>query len=168
MLAMTDFVAIDFETANPNLTSICSVGCVKVQGGVVVDSFYSLVSPVPNYFYRKFTSIHGITAADVASAPKFDAVWPDLRAFIGNLPLVAHNAAFDAGCLRATLKYYGFEMPDNPFLCTLTKARSMIPRTLCTSFSLPSLAEFLGIPFNNHHNALADAEACAKIAQAIL
>lgn len=165
---MTDFVAIDFETANPEPTSICSVGCVKVEGGVIIDRFYRLVKPVPKYFYRNFTAIHGLTARDVADVGTFDTVWPELKAFIGELPLVAHNARFDAGCLRATLKYYGFEMPDNPFLCTLTKARCTIPRTLCASFSLPSLADFLGIPFDNHHNALADAEACAKIAQTLL
>lgn len=163
-----DFVAIDFETANPHHTSICSVGCVKVENGVISDRFYRLVSPVPNYFSRRFTAIHGITAQDVAPAPTFDGVWPDLKDFIGDMPLVAHNAPFDAGCLRATLKYYGIQQPDNTFLCTLHRARRTIPRTLCSSFSLPSLSSFLGIPFSNHHNALADAEACAKIAQTIL
>ncbi|MBQ9074263.1 MAG: exonuclease, partial [Muribaculaceae bacterium] len=57
---------------------------------------------------------------------------------------------------------------DYDFYCTLAKARTTIPRTLLSSYSLPYLCEFLGIPFNNHHNALADAEACAKIAMAIL
>lgn len=165
---MTDFVAIDFETANTNLTSICAVGCVKVENGVITDRFYSLVQPEPNYFIRRFTDIHGITDKDVEGAPTFDALWPKLKEFIGELPLVAHNAPFDGGCLRSTLKHYGISRPDNPFFCTLDKARRTIPRTLCASFALPSLASFLGIPFKDHHYALSDAEICAKIAQTLL
>lgn len=165
---MTDFVAIDFETANTHATSICSVGCVKVEGGVITDRFYSLVTPEPNYFIRRFSEIHGIARQDVDGAPTFDVIWPELSRFVGSLPLVAHNAAFDGGCLRAVLKYYGIAQPSNPFLCTLQKARRTIPRTLCSSFSLPAVAAFLGIPFSNHHNALADAEVCAKIAMTLL
>ncbi len=165
---MQNFVAIDFEIANPERTSICSVGCVKVVDGVIADTFYELVRPVPNFYYRGFTAIHGIIAADTAESDTFDAVWPKMKSFIGNLPVVAHNAPFDSGCLRATLKYYGFSRLDNEFYCTLQAARRAIPRSLCASFSLPSLAGFLGIPFNNHHNALADAEACAKIALILL
>lgn len=165
---MTDFVAIDFETANTNLTSICAVGCVKVEKGIISDKYYRLVRPVPNYFLGKFSTIHGITSRDVENAPTFDVIWAELKKFIGDLPLVAHNAQFDGACLRSTLKHYGITLPDNPILCTLDKARRTIPRTLCASFTLPSLASFLGIPFHDHHYALADAEICAKIAQTLL
>lgn len=166
---MDSFVAIDVETANGKRTSICSVGAVKVIDGVIVDTFYRLCRPYPNYYYSYFTnSIHGIGREDTDHEPTFAGIWPSLRDFIGNLPLVAHNSPFDCGCLRETAKAYGIAFPDNPFHCTLRKAKSMFPRQLCSSFSLPHLAEFLGIPFNNHHNALADAEACAKIAMVIL
>ncbi len=166
---METFVAIDVETANGKRTSICAVGAVKVIDGVITDRFYRLVRPLPNYYYSYFTrEIHGIGPDDTAHAPTFAGIWPELHDFIGNLPLVAHNKAFDQTCLRQTAKAYGIEFPDLPFLCTLVKARSTFPRQLCPSFSLPYLAEFLGIPFDNHHNALADAEACAKIAMTIL
>ncbi|MCM1349171.1 MAG: 3'-5' exonuclease [Firmicutes bacterium] len=166
---MDSFVAIDVETANGERTSICAIGAVKVVNGVITDQFYRLVKPLPNYYYSHFTNnIHGIGRKDTDSQPDFAHVWPELKAFIGDLPLVAHNKAFDRNVLCATARAYGIDFPDNDFHCTLNKARRTFPRQLCPSFSLPFLAQFLGIPFNNHHNALADAEACAKIALAIL
>ena len=60
------------------------------------------------------------------------------------------------------------EYPEYPFYCTLQKAKATIPKTLISSHSLPYLCQFFGIEFNNHHNALADAEACAKIAMTLL
>lgn len=166
---MTDFVAIDVETANAERTSICAIGAVKVHDGAIVDRYYTFVKPTPNYYFTKFTEeIHGISRALTDTAPAFGEIWPELKRFIGSLPLVAHNCRFDRGCLRATAKAYGIEFPENPFLCTLEKSRSIIPKSLCGSHSLPYIANFLGIPFNNHHNALCDAEACAKIAMAIL
>lgn len=167
---MTDFVAIDVETANNQPTSICAIGAVKVVDGAIVDTFYRLVKPEPNYYFRHFTeNIHGLSCADTDDAPVFSEVWRELEPWIGTLPLVAHNSRFDRSCLRAALRCYGCgDIDDHPFLCTLSKARRTIPRTLCSSFSLPSLAHFMGIPFDNHHNALADAEACAKIAMSLL
>lgn len=166
---MDNFVPIDVETANGERTSVCSIGAVKVVDGAVADTFYELVRPTPNYYYRRFTEeIHGISRADTDGARAFPEVWTDLERFIGTLPLVAHNKNFDEGCIKACFRYYRMDYPDYMFLCTLQKARTTIPRTLCPSFSLPHLAAFLGIPFDNHHNALADAMACARIAQALL
>ncbi|MDE6484712.1 MAG: 3'-5' exonuclease [Duncaniella sp.] len=166
---MDNFVAIDVETANKYPTSICAIGAVKVINGAIVDRFYELVKPEPEYYNRYFTeSIHGIGMSDTECARTFDRVWTDVNDFIGNLPLVAHNKRFDEGCIKAAHRTYGLDYPYYQFLCTLEKARRTIPRALIGSYSLPSLCEFLGIPFYNHHNALADAEACAKIAMTIL
>lgn len=166
---MNDFVAIDVETANYSPTSICAIGAVKVVDGVIVDRFYELVRPEPNWYVRNFSeNIHGISRSDTDSCPCFCEIWHRLEPFIGNLPLVAHNKSFDERCIRATFKVYGMDYPDYDFFCTLSKARATIPRTLLKSYSLPCLCQFLGIPFSNHHNALADAEACAKIAMTIL
>ena len=165
---MKDFAAIDFETANRERSSVCSVGAVIVRDGRIVDSIYRLIRPRPHYYSSFCTRIHGLTAADTAAAPEFPAVWREVAERIGSLPLVAHNKAFDEKCIRAAFRTYGMDYPDYTFLCTVQKARRTIPRSLCPSFSLPYLCDFLGIPFCNHHNALADAEACAKIAMAIL
>ena len=137
--------------------------------GCIVDRFYELVKPEPDYYLSYFTrSVHGIGSADTEHARTFDAVWRDVHRFIGPLPLVAHNKRFDGGCIRAAFRCYRLDYPDYPFFCTLQKARRTIPRAACASYSLPALCNFFGIPFNNHHNALADAEACAKIAIALL
>ena len=68
---MRDFVAIDFETANRNGSSICSMGAVIVRDGRRCDDFYSLVRPAPNYYSRFTTAIHGLTRADTDAADHF-------------------------------------------------------------------------------------------------
>lgn len=166
---MDDFVAIDVETANGERTSICAIGVVKVVNGYITDRFYELVKPEPEYYFRHFTlNIHGIGKEDTENARTFDKVWRDIDKMIGNLPLVAHNKAFDESCIRAAHRAYGMDYPDYPFFCTLSTARRLIPRSHLSSYSLPYVCDFLGIPFYNHHNALADAEACAKIAMTLL
>lgn len=166
---MDNFVAIDVETANNHPESICSIGAVKVKDGVIADSYYELVKPEPEYYFRYFTeSIHGIGVKDTENARTFDAVWRDIHNWLEGLPLIAHNKAFDEKCIRAAFRVYQMDYPDYPFYCTLIAARKQLPRQLCPSFSLPCLCDFMGIPFDNHHNALADAEACAKIALTLL
>ena len=72
---MKDFVAIDFETANYEPTSICSVGLVVVRGGEITQSMHRLVCPEPDYYIRRFSEqVHGIYPADTCGAPTFDAV----------------------------------------------------------------------------------------------
>jgi len=166
---LNSFIAIDVETANNHQTSVCAIGAVKIKNGIIADTFYTLVKPYPNFYFRYFTEkIHGISRADTDSAPCFAEIWPYLHRFIGELPLVAHNKAFDMTCLKATARHYGIDFPDLPSYCTLMSARQSIPRGFIKSYSLPYVADFLGIPFRNHHNALADAMACAKIALTLL
>ena len=166
---MDSFVAIDVETANYEPTSVCSIGAVKVVNGVVVDRFHEYVKPEPNWYVRRFTEeIHGISRRITDKARCFDAVWPEVEAFAEGLPFVAHNKAFDEKCIRACHRCYGMTYPDYPFYCTLKAARRSIPRGMIGSYSLPVVCDFLAIPFNNHHDALADAEGCARIAMAIL
>ena len=166
---MDNFVAIDVETANYQPTSICAIGAVKVVNKCIVDRFYHLVKPEPNWYVRQFSNeIHGIYPKDTCNEPCFNEVWEELSLFIGNLPLVAHNKSFDERCIRATCRTYQIDFPENGFYCTLTTARKKIPKQMCQSYSLPHVCDFLGIPFYNHHNALADAEACAKIAISII
>ncbi len=162
---MDNFVAIDVETANNHPESICAIGAVKVFDGVIVDRFYELVKPEPEYYFRHFTeNIHGIGRKDTENARTFDKVWRDIDCnLIGSLPLVAHNKAFDERCIRTAHKCYGMDYPEYPFYCTLQKSRVTIPRQLIGSYSLPYLCDFLGIPFYNHHNALADAVACGYV-----
>lgn len=168
-LMMVNFVAIDVETANNYPTSICAVGAVKVLDGFIADRLYRLVRPEPDFYFRYYTeSVHGISKADTDAMPLFCEVWPEIEMFVGRLPLVAHNKAFDERCIKAACRCYGIDYPDYRFMCTLQAARKKIPKAMCSSYSLPYLCEFLGIPFYDHHNALADAEACAKLAMTLL
>ncbi|MBR6076900.1 MAG: exonuclease, partial [Paludibacteraceae bacterium] len=88
---MTDFAAIDFETANYERSSVCAVGVVIVRGGEIVDSFYSLIQPEPNYYCWQCRAVHGLGHADTDDAPVFPKVWAQIEPLIEGLPLVAHN-----------------------------------------------------------------------------
>lgn len=165
---MDNFVAIDVETANRHSSSICAIGAVKVRDGVIVDRRYSLVNPEPNWYSRFCTAVHGITDDDTWNAPSFGTVWNQWTDWLEDLPLVAHNARFDAGCIRAACAIYRLEPPGKPFLCTLEAARKSLSRMALPSKSLDSLCDFFGISLEHHHNALDDAEACAKLAIILL
>ena len=88
---MNNFAAIDFETANNERTSVCSVGVVVVRGGEIVERFYSLIQPEPNYYLYWNTRVHGLTRADTDNAQVFPYVWSKVEPLIEGLPLVAHN-----------------------------------------------------------------------------
>lgn len=98
---MKDFAAIDFETANSERSSVCSVGVVIVRNNKIVDSFYSLINPEPNYYNYWCTKVHGLTNQDTDDAPIFPEVWKQIAPLIEGLPLVAHNSPFDESCLKA-------------------------------------------------------------------
>ena len=163
---MNDFAAIDFETANGQRSSVCSVGVVIVRGGEITDRFYRLIHPRPNYYSYWTTRIHGLTAVDTDGAPDFPEVWAEVAPAIRSLPLVAHNSVFDEGCLRAVHELYGMEYPNYRFHCTYRAARRLMPQL--ANHQLQTVAAYCGYDLTTHHHALADAEACAKIALRIL
>jgi len=163
---MKDFVAIDFETANNERTSVCSVGIVIVRNGEFVDSFYSLIQPEPNYYNYWCTQVHGLTKSDTENAPIFPEVWKHIESKIKDLPLVAHNKAFDESCLKAVFRCYQMDYPDYEFYCTCMASRKAFPQA--ENHQLHTISELCGYTLENHHHALADAEACAWIAREIL
>ena len=95
---LKDFAAIDFETANNERSSVCSVGIVIVRDGEIVDTFYSLIQPEPNYYNYWCSQVHGLCSEDTDDAPIFPEVWKQIEPLIEGLPLVAHNKPFDEGC----------------------------------------------------------------------
>lgn len=164
---MTDFAAIDFETANRERTSVCSVGVVIVREGRIVDTLYRLIRPYPHYYSGFCTRVHGLTVTDTADAPDFPAVWREIAPRIEGLPLVAHNAPFDEGCLRACFRQFGMPDPGYRFYCTCRASRGVFGRRL-PDHRLPTVSAACGYVLETHHHALADAEACAQIALHIL
>lgn len=163
---MKDFAAIDFETANYERTSVCSVGVVIVRDGMIVDSFYSLIQPEPNYYKYWCTQVHGLCREDTVNAPIFPDVWAKIEPLIEGLPLVAHNRPFDESCLKAVFRCYQMDYPDYEFYDTLTASRRLLPDL--ENHQLDTVAAACGYPMEHHHDALADAEACAHIAIKLL
>ncbi|GAA5581291.1 3'-5' exonuclease [Porphyromonas gingivalis] len=163
---MLDFAAIDFETANAKRTSVCSVGIIVVRGGQIVHRYYSLIRPEPDYYNYHNTRVHGLTAADTESARIFPDVWAEVEPLIAGLPLVAHNKPFDEGCLKAVFRMYRMDYPDYLFFCTLQAARRQLRHL--SDHRLPTVARCCGYTLAQHHQALADAEACAAIALKLL
>ena len=163
---MKDFAAIDFETANSERSSVCSVGVVIVRNNEIVDSFYSLINPEPNYYNYWCTKVHGLTSRDTDDAPVFPEVWKQIAPLIEGLPLVGHNSPFDESCLKAVFRVYQMDYPYYKFYDTLSTAR----RTMkgLENHQLHTVAAVCGYQLDNHHHALADAEACVWIAREIL
>jgi DNA polymerase-3 subunit epsilon len=152
------FTAIDFETANERADSACAVGVVRVERGVVVRRFARLIRPPTRRFV--FSWLHGITWDDVADAPRFAEVWPELRALCSGVDFVAaHNASFDAGVLDACCDRASVPRLRARYECTVALARrtwGIYPTRLDV------VAARLGLPLC-HHDAASDAEACAQI-----
>ena len=164
---MTDFAAIDFETANEERSSVCSVGVVIVRGGEIVDRFYSLIHPEPEYYQWFCQRVHGLSEADTDDAPVFPYVWEKIAPKIEGLPLVAHNSPFDEGCLKEVFRVYQMDYPDYAFHDTLSASRRVFGCRL-PNHQLQTVAAACGYDLMRHHHALSDAEACAHIALKIL
>jgi len=153
-----DFVAIDFETANSFRGSPCEVALVKVRDGEVVETFSSLV--YQEHFSAFNVSLHGITSKMVKDSPTISELWPQLKEFIGDDPLLAHYAAFDTGVLRDSLGMEAFAKPLTYF-CTVVFSRQLLS---LPSNGLPWVASHLGLNFEETHRGLPDALAAASIA----
>ena len=162
-----DFAAIDFEAANAELTSACSVGIVIVRKNKIVDEFYSLIKPVPNYYDFWTTKVHGIRKKDTEGAPLFPRVWEKVAHKVWDLPMVAHGASFDERVLKALHRQYRMKYPDFEFYCTHLGSQKLLPDL--ESHKVHDVARHFGYEHEKtkHHNALADAEACAVIAMNI-
>ncbi len=148
------FTAIDFETANPCRTSICQVGIVCVENGLIVEEISLLVQPPQNkYQWRYFIETHGITAAETQNSPAFAEIWHQIKHCIEGRKVVAHNGfSFDFDVLGKTLRHYGIPEPEYEKCCTYR----------IYGEGLASLSEKHNIPLN-HHDALSDARACAVL-----
>jgi len=156
------YAALDFETATYARSSACALAIVTVgDDGRVEDGFIRTIRPPTDEF--RFTHIHGLTWDDVASSPTFAELWPEIAAIIAPCDfLVAHNAPFDKGVLNACCAHYGIDTPDKRWSCTVRAAREAwdLP-----NHKLDTVSAHLGIPLD-HHEALSDARACARIAVA--
>lgn len=107
-----EYACLDVETANEQPSSICSLGIVWVRGQQIVDSFYSLVQPEPDYYCWQNTRVHGLSDADTRNAPVFPYVWEQVAPRLEGMCICAHNSRFDEGCIRAAFRVYQMDYPD--------------------------------------------------------
>ncbi|AZQ60985.1 exonuclease [Flammeovirga pectinis] len=147
-----EFTAIDFETAHGARWSICQVGIVRVKNGVIIDRYESLIRPPDNRYHAFNTTIHGITAEMTANAPSLFDIWDEMKPYIEGQLIVAHNAGFDVSALEQTLELYDLDIPTFDYDCTYK----------LTGAALDDICYTYGWELK-HHDALADAEACAKM-----
>jgi DNA polymerase III subunit epsilon len=161
-------VALDLEMTglSPLNDHIIEIGAIKITPQrEQVATFDQLVKP-PVKISAANMAIHGITDQMVANSPAIKEVLPKLLAFVGELPLIAHNAKFDVGYLIAAIHHYGLEIPGCPIFCSCQLSR--ITFRQMSSHRLADLTTNLMIPLTNHHRAHGDAVAALLLFQAAL
>ena len=162
---MDSFIAIDYETANSNYLSVCSLGISIVEQGKIIETLQSFIKPPKEIsnFDPFNVMIHGITPNQVKDAPSFEVLWEKLENFNSNyrVPFVCHFAGFDIRVTEALLKYYKIDFQEIEFYDTYTIARKMWPNL--SNHKLNTLSDQFNIELE-HHKASSDAEACARIA----
>jgi DNA polymerase III epsilon subunit family exonuclease len=165
------FVVLDLETSGgaPHLgAAITEIGAVKIQGGILLDTFSTLVNPghpIPSYI----TNLTGIDDALVNDAPPIEAVLPDLFHFLEDesTVFVAQNAPFDLSFLKFAAHTHGHRWPAFRVLDTAILARRVLTREEAPNCKLATLAEFFGTEVAPNHRALDDAKATTDVLHGI-
>lgn len=161
-------ISIDFETANHSEVSICAAGMAVIEDGELAEAPYWLVKPPKGHgwFREDFTEVHGLTWFDVQDAAEFPAIAPE---FLDRLAcadiVIAHNAAFDMGKLRGTLRHFGLVCPEFDYACTYQLSRRVWPDL--PAHNLKTVATHIGHDFQHHH-ARSDAETAARVMLAMM
>lgn len=163
-LHRSEFRRFDVEIANGARGSICAIGLSVVTDGQVAATYSWLCRPPSGLdrFEPGNSLIHGLTARDVAGQPTFWQRLGDMLDVIGDLPLIAHNAAFDIGALREASAAESLSWRPLTYGCTVIWSRRELPEL--RNHKLPTVAGALGVPLLHHHDASADASAAAEIA----
>ena len=168
-LSQVTFVVVDLETtgASPATSAITEIGAVKVRGGEVLGELQSLVDPggpVP----AMIATLTGITTAMVRGAPTISQVLPAFLEFSRGAVLVAHNAPFDVGFLKAAAAAHGHAWPGNQVLDTVLLARRALTRDDVPNHKLATLARYFRASTAPEHRALADARATVDVLHGLL
>jgi ATP-dependent DNA helicase DinG len=150
-------VALDLETTGLDVEtdSIIEIGAVKLLNGVIIDTLETLINPQIS-LPLETTHITGIRQEDLRGKPSMAEFIPTLQSFVGDAPIIAHNASFDVALLRRVGLFR-----SNTVLDTLELASLLLPRM--PRYGLGSLAAAIGIPMQEEHRALADAQATASL-----
>lgn len=168
-LADVTFVVVDLETTggSPVDSGITEIGAVKVRGGEVIGEFQTLVrpdSPIPAFI----TVLTGISNAMVADAPRIETALPAFLEFARGSVLVAHNAGFDVGFLKAATQRCERTWPGFTVLDTVRLARQLVHRDETPNHKLASLARLFGATTTPDHRALHDARATVDVLHGLM
>ena len=155
-----DFIAIDVETANADMASICQIGIVKYEDGVLTDEWKSYIDP-EDYFDGMNISIHGIDESTVEGAPTFPEVTDTLRSYLDNSVVVCHTH-FDRVAMNKAAQRYEIATPECLWLDSARVARRTWKEGAWKGYGLYNLSKMLEFSFK-HHDALEDAKAAAYI-----
>jgi len=155
-----DFIALDVETANSDMSSICQIGIAKYIDSQLVEEWSSLINP-EDYFNDINTSIHGITEKDVLTSPTFPELANELGKFLNNTVCVCHTH-FDRVSISKAAAKYGLEVFTTDWLDSARVARRAWPQFSERGYGLGNISAFLGYEFE-HHDALEDAKAAGQI-----
>lgn len=174
-LRETTFVVVDLETTGGRTTgteaappdAITEIGAIKVRGGTVLGEFTTLVDPQRS-IPPQIVQLTGITTAMVRDAPTIGAVLPIFLEFAGDSILVAHNAGFDIGFLRAAASRCDITWPRPKVLCTVRLARRVLSREEAPSVRLAELARLFSVATQPTHRALDDARATVDVLHALI
>ncbi len=163
------FVVVDLETtgSSPHEAAITEIGAVKVRGGEVLGTFATLVNPtvaIPPFI----AVLTGITDSMVARAPALSSALPAFLEFARGSVLVAHNAPFDLGFLRAACERTGQPWPGFESLDTARLARRVLTRDETPNCKLSTLARLFRAEVTPCHRALADAQATVDVLHGLL
>ncbi|KMJ58401.1 exonuclease [Bacillus sp. LL01] len=158
-----DFIALDFEIANNDLSSACSLGMVFVDDKKIVDDKYYLIKPPRLKVEKSFSKVHGLTEEDLKNARTFDEIWQEISGYFNTDTLVvAHNAYFDMSVLKSCLLHYSLEIPEFNYACSIPISTRGL-NGFKVGNSLKARVEHFGVTLDQHHNALSDARACAEV-----
>jgi DNA polymerase III epsilon subunit-like protein len=160
------FTAIDFETANSHRGSACAVALVKVRDGNIVDTASWLIKPPPGIdeFDPINVELHGITGQDVQNAADWEMSLEGILQFVGEDPLVAFDAPYDASVMRKATEHQHLDLPAKDFYCALHLAQHHLN---LPQHRLSDVLEALNLPPVQRHDVQAHALACAQIVIAI-
>ena len=154
------FIAIDVETANADLASICQIGIARYERGNLVDEWSSLINP-NDHFDPINTSIHGITKTDVKDSPTIEEVSGTLDELMSNRISVCHTH-FDRVSINLAFAKHGLPEIETTWLDSAKVARRTWREVSRSGYGLANVCEKIGYEFE-HHDALEDAKACAQV-----
>ena len=154
------FVAVDVETANADLASICQIGVAKFSNNRIDETWESLINPEDEFDFIN-VQIHGIDEKMVHAAPTFPEVFEGFRSYLEN-QIVESHMPFDRIALSRTVEKYDLDSIKCTWLDTARVARRTWTQFAYSGYGLATLAQELGVNFQ-HHNALEDARAAGEI-----